>query len=311
MSTYLVTGAAGFIGSNLVRGLLDRGESVRGIDNFATGRKSNLAGLLPRMRFREGDIRDRRDLEAIMPGVDFVLHQAAIPSVPRSVADPMLSNDNNITGTLQVLLAARDFEVRRVVTASSSSVYGDTEVLPKSEHLPLNPLSPYALAKLTGEHYCRLFSNLYGLDTICLRYFNVFGPYQDPASHYAAAIPKFIRRLRQGMEPEIYGDGEQTRDFTYIANVVEANILASCVETPGHHVCNIGCGERITVNRLVDCLRALLGVATPARHLPPRPGDVRHSLADISRARELLGYEPKVRLEEALHATVSWFLSRE
>jgi nucleoside-diphosphate-sugar epimerase len=309
MAAFLVTGGAGFIGSHLVDALVARGARVRVVDNLVTGRRENLAPLLARgaIEFLEGDLADLEVARRAMDGVEIVLHQAAIPSVPRSVNDPIASNRANVDATLNVLVAARDAGVRRVVYAASSSAYGDTPTLPKHEAMPPAPRSPYALQKLVGEQYMTLFATLYGLETVSLRYFNVFGPRQDPSSPYSGVISLFIRALLEGRPPVVYGDGEQTRDFTYVANVVDG-VLRAC-EAPGVSgaVINLATGGRISLNALLDALRAITGARVAARHAPPRPGDVRDSQADISRARELLGYEPIVPFEEGLRLTVEWY----
>lgn len=309
---YLVTGGAGFIGSNLARALLDSGHRVRVLDNFLTGRRENLAGLRERFgaafELVEGDIRDQAAVRAAARGADYILHQGALPSVPRSVADPVLTNDINVGGTLSVLLAARDEKVKRVVFAASSSAYGDTPELPKRETMTPHPKSPYAAQKLMGEHYMRVFFELFGVETVSLRYFNVFGPRQDPKSTYAAVIPRFISAVLSGVPPVIYGDGRQTRDFTYIDNVVRANLLAC--EAPREacgKVYNIACGERVSLLDILEILYRLAGRRVPPVFEPPRPGDVRDSLADISRAREALGYEPAVPFAEGLEKTVAFF----
>ncbi|GAB4270798.1 MAG: SDR family oxidoreductase [Deferrisomatales bacterium] len=307
MARFLVTGAAGFIGSNLVEALLERGETVRGVDNFLTGKRENLDGL-DAMEFVEGDVRDPETCRRACEGVDYVLHQAAMGSVPRSIDDPALSNDCNVTGTLNVLVAARDAGVKRVVFAASSSAYGDTPTLPKVETMTPTPLSPYALTKLVGEEYCRLFTELYGLETVSLRYFNVFGKRQDPFSTYAAVIPKFVSALLAGERAEIYGDGEQTRDFTYIDDVVQANLRAC--EAPREacgQVYNVAFGERISLNELYRTIAALLGSDAKPVYGPPRAGDVKHSLADISKARRALGYEPRYTVQQGLAHAIEWY----
>lgn len=301
---YLITGGAGFIGSHLALALLDRGESVRVLDNLATGRESNLDLLRDRAEVVVGDVRDLDAVRAATEGVEVVFHQAALASVPRSIADPLGSLAANVTGTQHVLLAARDGGVRRVVYASSSSVYGDTPVLPKREDMPTNPLSPYAVQKLTGELMCGVFTRVYQLETVALRYFNVFGPRQDPNSQYAAVIPRFLTALAQGKRPTVYGDGGQTRDFTYIANVVQANILAADAPEAVGRAMNIGCGERISLNHVLRQAGELLSVAVDAEYVDPRPGDIRDSLADISLAQRLLGYQPAVGFSQGLAHTV-------
>jgi UDP-glucose 4-epimerase len=312
MPHYLVTGGAGFIGSNLVERLVAQGERVRVLDNFSTGTYANLSPWLDRIELIAGDIRDPETVCRAMAGVAYVLHQAALPSVPRSVADPMASHEANVTGTLNVLMAARHAGVNRVVYASSSSVYGNSPELPKREEMPTNPLSPYAVSKLAGENYCRAFYQVYGLETVCLRYFNVFGPRQDPNSQYAAVIPKFVTAMLDGGQPVIYGDGTQSRDFTYVDNVVAANLLA-CRAPAGEaagEVFNVACGERTTLLELVAGLERALGKEATPEFAPPRPGDVKHSLAAIDRARERLGYRPRVSFERGLAHTVAFFQSR-
>lgn len=311
MSLYLVTGGAGFIGSHLTEKLVNVGERVRLLDNFLTGKKENIASFLDRVELIEGDIRDFDVCRLACKDVDYVLHQAALPSVGRSVEDPATSNEINVTGTLNLLRAACKAGVKRFVFASSSSVYGDDDSLPKKEGREGRPLSPYALSKLTGEHYCRLFFQLYGLSTVCLRYFNIFGPRQDPYSPYAAVIPSFIFRLLRGEPVIIFGDGEQSRDFTYVANVVEANLLAIQAENKvSGEVFNIAGGQEITVNALAAEISRLLGAENEPIYAEPRPGDIRHSLADISRARQVLGYEPHYGFREGLRETVRWFRER-
>ncbi len=307
MSKCVITGGAGFIGSNLVRRLIGEGYEVTVIDNLSTGRIGNISDVLDEVRFVQGDIRDLDLLKLEFQGAEVVFHQAALPSVPRSIADPISTNSNNIDGTLNVMVAAKECRVIRVVLASSSSVYGDTEILPKTENMVANPLSPYAVTKYVGEIYAKVFAELYGLRTVCLRYFNVFGPYQDPNSQYAAVIPKFINLMIKGERPVIYGDGEQSRDFTYVDNVVEANLLAVKVRNVSSDVFNIGCGKRFTLNHLVEVLNELLGASIEPEYKVPRPGDVRHSMASIDKAREVLGYDPPVSFEEGLERTVSWF----
>lgn len=310
MSTirYLVTGGAGFIGSHIAETLLKQGESVRVFDNLATGRSSNLEalqGLAGHFEFVQGDLRDSNAVRAAVEGVEVVFHQGALASVPRSIAEPVISLETNIIGTQNVLLAARDAGVRRVVYASSSSVYGDTPVLPKHEEMPTAPMSPYAVQKLTGELLCGVYTRIYGLETVALRYFNVFGPRQDPTSEYAAVIPRFLTALLAKRRPIVFGDGEQTRDFTYIENVVQANLLAATSSSAVGAAMNIGCGERISLNAVLQTAGELLGTHVHAEYRDPRPGDVRDSLADISRARRLLDYRPKVTFREGLARTLS------
>jgi UDP-glucose 4-epimerase len=308
MSLYLVTGGAGFIGSHLVEALLKRGESVRVIDNFETGKADNLAPFRADIDLHQIDIVDLPAVQAAMQGVDYVLHQAAVPSVPRSVADPMTTHMACATGTLNILLAARDAGVRRVVYAASSSAYGDLPDEFKSETMQSKPLSPYAIAKLTGEQYCAVFSKLYGLETVALRYFNVFGPRQDPDSPYSAVIPLFIRAILSKQSPVIYGDGGQTRDFTYIDNVVDGNLLAcSAPSQVSGEMMNLACGERISLLDLLRELNDLLGTNVAPAFKPARDGDIRHSRADISKAQRLLGYTPRVSLREGLRHTIAWF----
>lgn len=306
---YLVTGGAGFIGSHIVERLVREGHKVRVIDNLSTGNKENIEPFLEEIEFIEGDIRDLELVREAMEGVDYVLHQAAVPSVPRSVKDPLTTNSANVEGTLNILIAARDTGVKRVVYASSSSAYGDAPILPKHEEMKPEPRSPYAVSKLAGELYCQAFYHVYGLETVVLRYFNVFGPRQDPESQYAAVVPKFITALLRGEPTTIFGDGEQSRDFTYIENVVEANLLAAKAPDVAGEVFNIACGERITVNELTRLLAEIAGANPELKpeYAPRRPGDVRHSLADISKAGRLLGYEGKVSASEGLRQTVEWY----
>jgi nucleoside-diphosphate-sugar epimerase len=305
---YLITGGAGFIGSHIVRRLISRGKLVRVVDNLFTGRSARLDDVRDSIEFVDGDLADDRVSDAVVRDVDYVLHQAAVPSVQRSVSDPVGTNRANLTATLNLLEASRRAGVRRFIYAGSSSAYGDTEILPKKEDMPPNPLSPYALQKLVGERYCKLYYDLYGLETVSLRYFNVFGPDQDPHSEYSAVIPKFITKLLAKQPLTVYGDGEQSRDFTYVENVVEANMLAvRAVKAPGS-VCNIGCGEHITLNKLIRLLEEILGVKANVNYAATKAGDVRHSLADITRARHLLGYEPKVMVKEGLRRTVQAFM---
>jgi UDP-glucose 4-epimerase len=302
----LVTGGGGFIGCHLVSRLLREGHEVRVLDNFATGRRENLTGLEGEIEVVEGDIQSYERAHTAIRGCELVFHEAALPSVPRSVQDPLTSNAANVIGTLNVLLAARDSEVRRVVFASSSSIYGANRQLPKREDQPTLPISPYAVAKLAGEGYCRAFSEVYGLETVSLRYFNVFGPKQDPRSEYAAVVPKFITALLAGRPPTVHGDGEQTRDFTYVDNVVEANLLAADAEGIAGRTYNVATGRRVSLNELVERLKALTGSELEATHSPPRAGDVRDSLADVTRAERELGYRPEVDFEEGLKRTLDF-----
>ena len=307
MAKYLVTGGAGFIGSNLVDELLRRGHAVRVLDNFATGREENLHHVRERIELVRGDVRDAEVVDRAVRGVDFVLHQAALASVPRSIADPSSNNQVNAQGTLNVLVAAHQHGIKRVVYASSSSVYGDSEQLPKVETMTPNPKSPYAVAKLAAEHYCRVFGELHGMTTVSLRYFNVFGPRQDPSSQYSAVIPLFVKALLEGHPPTIHGDGEQSRDFTYITNVVNANLLACEANLTGPRVYNIACGGRYTLNQLYRALRARVGSELEPVYGPPRPGDVKHSMASIDRIRREMGYEIEVPFEEGVERTVQWY----
>jgi len=307
MTCYLVTGGAGFIGSHIVEELLRRGRKVRVLDNFLTGKRGNLAPFDGRIEVLEGDIRDPDACRRAVRGMDYVLHQAALPSVPRSLADPVLTDDINVRGTLNVLWAAREAGVRRLVFASSSSCYGDDPGLPKKEGREGRPLSPYAVSKIAGEGYLQVFTLTYGLEAVALRYFNVFGPRQDPFSPYAAVIPLFINRILRDERPVIFGDGEQSRDFTYVANVVEANLLAC--EAPGAagRILNVAGASRITVNELAGKINACLGASVLPEHVDPRPGDIRHSYADISEARAVLGFSPSVGFDEGLRRTIAWY----
>jgi nucleoside-diphosphate-sugar epimerase len=305
MASYLVTGGAGFIGSHLAEELLRRGERVRIVDSLITGKRRNLQEL-SKAEFVEGDLADLAVAREAVQGIDYVLHQAAIPSVPRSIEDPVTSNRANIEATLNVLVAARDARVKRVTFAGSSSVYGDTPTLPKHEDMPPRPLSPYALQKLVGEQYMQLFTSLYGLETVTLRYFNVFGPRQDPSSPYSGVISVFARALLENRPPTIHGDGEQTRDFTYVANVVDG-VLRACTADVSGMVLNLATGSRVSLNHLFRTLRTLAGSHVNPSYGPSRAGDVRDSQADISRARRLLSYEPRVSFEEGLRLTVDWY----
>ena len=309
MSRVLVTGGAGFIGSHLAEALLKQGHQVRVLDNFSTGKKENLVfgDPHPSLEVLSGDIRELSDCFKAVAGVDYVFHEAALASVQRSVEDPLTTQAVNVVGTLHILMASRKAEVKRVIYASSSSVYGDTPVLPKHEEMPPTPLSPYALQKYIGEQYCRLFSQLYDLETVSLRYFNIFGPKQDPASIYSAVIPRFITALMEGRPPTVYGDGEQSRDFTYVENVVEANLLAMDVSHGRGEVMNIACGQRTSLNQLLEILRRILRTKLPPVYQDPRPGDVKHSLADIGRAVWFLHYKPRIDIETGLKRTVDFF----
>ncbi len=311
MDRMAVTGGAGFIGSNLAEHLASQGYSVVIVDNFLTGKEQNLAGWTERAGGRvevlKMDINETDRLRAAFRGVRYVFHQAAIPSVPRSIADPKATQHSNISGTLSVLLASRDAGVKRVVAASSSSIYGDDPCLPKKEDRVGRPLSPYALSKAVTEEYCRLFHQLFGLETACLRYFNVFGPRQDPKSEYAAVIPRFATRLLACKSPIIYGDGEQTRDFTYVANVVDANWKAATHPDAAGQVFNIGCGTQTSLNQLVQALNGILGTSWQPQYEPARTGDVRHSVADVSKAERLLGYSPAISLRDGLERVLFWY----
>jgi UDP-glucose 4-epimerase len=307
MPKALVTGGAGFIGSHLVEGLLARGWSVRVLDNFSTGHRENIKHLINQIDLLEGDVTNLTTVRFAVRNVDVIFHQAALPSVARSVANPLESNEVNITGTLNILLAARDAGVKRVVYAASSSAYGNTPTLPKVESMPPTPLSPYAIAKLTGEMYARAFTQLYGLSTISLRYFNIFGPRQDPATQYAGVIAKFCTCAIEGKPYPVFGDGEQSRDFTYVENVVNANLLAAEAKLADATLVNIACGERTSLNQLIALLNELTNQKLPAQYGPERAGDVRHSLADVTRAGKLLGYEPMVDIREGLKRTLEWY----
>lgn len=301
-NSYLVTGGAGFIGSNIVKELLERGQRVRVLDNFATGKRENLFVFRGNGNFEliEGDLRSFHTVRIAVKSMDYILHQGALPSVPRSIHDPLTTNDVNILGTLNILEAAKEFGVKRVIYASSSSIYGDSDSLPKTEDMPVNPLSPYALSKYTAERYCTIFSKIYGLETVCLRYFNVFGPNQDPTSQYSAVIPKFIRLVNEGERPTIYGDGTQSRDFTHVSNIVSANLLACTADGAVGQVFNIACGERYYLLQLVETINRILGTRVEPVFAAERPGDVKHSFADIARAKEKLGFKVVTRFEAGL-----------
>ena len=307
MANILVTGGAGFIGSHLARRFVQVGHRVRVLDNLSTGQRERLADVAGRVDLLVGDLRNPGDCLAACDDVELVFHQAAAASVPRSVADPLMTNEVNAVGTLNLLLAARERRCRRVIYAGSSSVYGDSEVSPKTEDLTPNPLTPYAAQKLMGEHYMRVFAVCYGLETLTTRYFNVFGPGQDPASQYAAVIPAFVTAVLSGRRPIIYGDGEQTRDFTYIDNVLDGNLLAAEAPDARGQVLNIACGDGISVNEVLRTVNEMLGTRVPAEHVPPRVGDVRHSTAGIARAEKLLGYRPRIGFREGLQRTIAYY----
>ena len=307
MDKFLVTGGAGFIGSNICTKLISQGCFVRVIDNLLTGKKSNLAAVSDKIEFIEADMGSPDAARAAMKGIDVVLHQGALPSVPRSVDDPAATHRHCVDATFTLLLAARDAKVKRFVYAASSSAYGDTPTLPKVETMPVNPLSPYAAAKLMGEYYCSVFYKVFGLETISLRYFNVFGPHQDPTSQYAAAIPAFVTSILKDKQPTVYGDGEQSRDFTYVDNVVEANLLAAKAKQTKGEVVNIACGEAITVNAIIDMINNIVGKKIKPTYVPSRKGDVKHSLADISQAKKLLGFKPVVSFKDGLEKAIEWY----
>jgi nucleoside-diphosphate-sugar epimerase len=307
MAFYVVTGGAGFIGSAVVRRLARDGHEVRVVDDLSTGKRANLDGLAGRVALHHGSICDRDLLDSAFAGADFVLHQAAIPSVPLSVEDPLGVNEVNVTGTLAVLWAARDAGVRRVVYASSCSVYGNAPELPKREDMAPAPMSPYAVSKLAGEQYCCAFTEVYGLETVSLRYFNVYGPRQDPSGPYAAVVPMFAQAIAEGRRPRVLGDGEQSRDFVFVEDVAEANVRASTAEGAAGAVLNIGVGERHTLNELLGLLRETMGKPFDVEYAEPRAGDVRHSQADISRARQVIGFEPQVSFGEGVRRTVQWY----
>jgi nucleoside-diphosphate-sugar epimerase len=313
VTNYLVTGGAGFIGSNLVEALLDGGHAVRVLDNFSTGKRENLSDFNGQIDLIEGDLTVLSDVRKAVQDVDVVLHQGAIPSVPRSVEDPLGSTQANVNGTLNVLVAARDAGVRRVVYASSSAVYGDQAPdAPKVETMNSQPISPYGVDKLAGEHYCRVFYQVYGLETVALRYFNVFGPRQDLESMYAAVIPRFITALLQGEPPTVYGDGEQTRDFTYVGNVVAGNLLAARApaDLAAGQAVNLAAGGQTSLNTLLEMLHEIIGCATPPIYTDPRPGEIKHSLADVGKAERLLDYRPEVSLLGGLRLTTDWYRQR-
>lgn len=304
----LVTGGAGFIGSHLVRGLLEAGAQVRVLDNLSNGKRENLAEVADRVELMVGDIRNLEECKKAAAGRTMVFHLAALGSVPRSVEQPLLYNEVNIGGTLNMLEAARGAGAKRFVYSASSSAYGDTPVLPKVETMAPHPKSPYAVTKLTGEYYVKVYADVYGLETVSLRYFNVFGPRQDPKSQYAAVIPAWITALLRNEAPRVYGDGEQSRDFCFVSNVVNANMRGGSVERKlAGEVVNIACGDRITLNEMLVKMKGLLGKTIAPQHLPPRAGDVKDSLAEVRAAKAVLGYEPLVRFEEGLARTVAWY----
>jgi len=307
MENFLVTGGAGFIGSNICKKLISQGCSVRVVDNLLTGKKSNLADVIDRIEFIEADMGDSQVARRAMKDIDVVLHEGALPSVPLSVDDPAATHRHCVDATFTLLLAARDAGVKRFVYAASSSAYGDTPTLPKVETMPPSPLSPYAAAKLVGEYYCSVFYEVFGLETISLRYFNVFGPNQDPTSQYAAAIPAFVTAILKDGPPTIYGDGEQSRDFTYIDNVVEANLLAARAKQTRGEVINIACGQAVTVNAIIDMINQMVGKKVKPKYTDPRPGDVKHSLADITAAEDLIGFKPTVPFREGLQLAIDWY----
>jgi nucleoside-diphosphate-sugar epimerase len=307
MAVYVVTGGGGFIGSHIVEELLRRNETVTVIDNFSTGKHENVDQFADDVEIIEADIAEAKNLAQFLKGVDYVIHQAAIPSVPKSMADPVKSHHANVNGTLQLLVACREAGVKRVVYASSSSLYGDSPTLPKHEGMMPNPLSPYGAQKLFGEMYCQVFTKAYGLETVSLRYFNVFGPRQDAKSQYSGVLALFIPAVLQGRRPTIYGDGLQSRDFTYVKNVAEANLLACKVPGVAGQVFNVACGDRITVNSMLQQINKITGNDIPPIYTDARAGDIKHSQADITRAREHLGYQPKVGFEEGLRNTIEWY----
>ena len=302
-----MTGGAGFIGSNICRRLVAEGCFVRVVDNLLTGKRSNLDGIIDKIEFVEGDMGAEDVARAVVKDIDYVLHEGALPSVPRSVDEPELTHQHCVDATFALLLAARDAGVKRFVYAASSSAYGDTPTLPKVETMPTSPLSPYAVGKLVGEYYCTVFSQVFGLETVSLRYFNVFGPQQDPTSQYAAAIPAFVTAILKDEPPTVYGDGEQSRDFTYIDNVVEANLKAARAEKTNGKVINVACGEKITVNEIIAMINENLGKDVKPVYVPARAGDVKHSLADITAARNLIGFEPVILFREGLQKAIDWY----
>jgi len=307
MEKFLVTGGAGFIGSNICRKLISQGCFVRVVDNLLTGKRSNLNDISDDIEFIEADMGDEEVARTSMKDIDVCLHQGALPSVPRSVDDPALTHKHCLDATFTLLLAARDAGIKRFVYAASSSAYGDTPTLPKIETMLTRPLSPYAAAKLAGEYYCSVFYSVFGLETVSLRYFNVFGPHQDPTSQYAAAIPAFVTAVLKDQSPTVYGDGEQSRDFTFVDNVVEANLLAARAEHTAGQAVNIACGQAVTVNQVIDMINSAVGKKVKPIYAESRPGDVKHSLADISLAEEVIGYKPVVQFEDGLKLAIEWY----
>jgi UDP-glucose 4-epimerase len=307
MEKYLVTGGAGFIGSNICKKLVSQGCFVRVVDNLSTGKKNNIADVIDKIEFIQADMGDSEVARSAMKDIDVVLHEGALPSVPVSIDNPAATHKHCVDATFTLLLAARDAGVKRFVYAASSSAYGDAPTSPKIETMPASPLSPYAVAKLTGEYYCSVFYKIFGLETVSLRYFNVFGPYQDPASQYAAAIPAFVTAILKDEPPTIYGDGEQSRDFTYIDNVVDANLLAARARQTKGEVVNIACGQAVTVNEIIDMINSLLDKSVKPIYTDPRPGDVKHSLADIIAAKNLIGYQPNVSFDNGLRLAIDWY----
>ena len=312
MAIYLITGIAGFIGSALARAVLAQGDQVRGMDNLSTGKKENLSEILPRIDFRQADLLDLAATQDACRGVDYVFHEAAIPSVPKSVLDPLGSNQANVDATVNLLVAARDAKVKRVVYAASSAAYGDTPTLPKREDMSPNPISPYAVGKLAGEYYMTSFFRCYGLETVSLRYFNIFGPRQDPTSPYSGVLAKFISQMLKGEQPTIFGDGAQSRDFTYVDNAVDANLLAcqAPAAAVAGKVFNVATGRRVDLNETFRVLKKIIGYAGEVNYAPERAGDVKHSLADLTQAEKHLGYKPKVDFEEGLRRTIEWYRSQ-
>jgi len=307
MEKFLVTGGAGFIGSNICKRLVSQDCFVRVVDNLLTGKKSNLAEVIDKIEFIHADMGDSEVAQSAMKDIDVVLHEGALPSVPVSIENPAATHKHCVDATFTLLLAARDAGIKRFVYAASSSAYGDAPTSPKVETMPACPLSPYAVAKLTGEYYCSVFCKIFGLETISLRYFNVFGPQQDPASQYAAAIPAFVTAILKDEPPTIYGDGEQSRDFTYIDNVVDANLLAARAKHTQGEVVNIACGKAVTVNEIIDMINNLLGKNVKPKYTAPRPGDVKHSLADITAAKNLIEFKPKVSFNDGLRLAIDWY----